>query len=335
MPASATVPSKSRSGPVAQAPSPVSVRQAPPPAAVGKAAPRTARGPGTVATTAGLVPKVSPWLLRWFGRYTARYLRRHFSHLWIAGDVPNLDGRPVIVFANHASWWDPLVCLHLHRHFFAGRPAFAPIDAAALQRYGLLARLGFFPVEQHSAKGAVQFLRAGQAILSDQDAMLWLTPQGEFQDPRVRPVRFKPGLAHLVERLGRDVALVPLAIDYFHGVERLPEVAVRFGEPISAATAVRQPLTRPSATLSPSDCERDGVKGSCELTRHDPAPVLEQALERTQDQLARDVMRRSEVPLASLLSGRTGIGGVYDLWRRAKAKLGGERFVAGHGDLAK
>jgi 1-acyl-sn-glycerol-3-phosphate acyltransferase len=281
------------------------------------------------------VPKVSPWLLRWFGRYTARYLRRHFSQVWIAGDAPNLDGRPVIVFANHASWWDPLVCLHLHRHFFAGRPAFAPIDAAALRRYGFLGRLGFFPVEQHSAKGAVQFLRAGQAILSNRDAMLWVTPQGEFQDPRARPVRFKPGLAHLVERLDQEVALVPLAIDYFHGVERLSEVAVRFGEPISAATAVRQPLTRPSATLSPSDGDRNRVRGSFEPMRHDPVLALEQALERTQDQLARAVMRRSETPLASLLSGRSGIGGIYDLWRRAKAKLGGERFIAGHGDLVK
>lgn len=264
---------------------------------------------GMRGTNEACLPQVSPWLLRWFAGYTARYLRRHFSHVWLAGDIPNLDGRPAIVFANHASWWDPLVCLHLNRRFFVDRPAFAPIDAAALQRYRMLGRMGFFPVEQDSPRGAVQFLRAGQAILARPEAMLWLTPQGEFQDLRVRPVRFKPGLAKLVERLDHEVALVPLAIDYFHGVERLPEVAVRFGQPIVAAAA--KPRQRDASNR----------------------PDLEHALAQTQDQLARDVMERSDRPMTSLLSGQPGIGGVYDLWRRLTSRLRGDRFVAGHGDL--
>ena len=298
----------------------------------------SAPGPATVLrphrasnVPSATVPRISPWLLRWFAGYTARYLRRHFSHVWLAGDVPNLDGRPAIVFANHASWWDPLICLHLNRRFFAERPSFAPIDAAALQRYRMLGRMGFFPVEQDSPRGAVQFLRAGQAILARPDAMLWLTPQGEFQDARVRPVRFKPGLAKLVERLDHEVALVPLAIDYFHGVERLPEVAARFGEPILSSSLTGRPLTRPSATLSPSDGERAGVRGSHEPS-HAPHP-LENALAQTQDQLARDVMERSGRPMTSLLSGQPGIGGIYDLWRGLTSRLRGQRFVAGHGDL--
>jgi 1-acyl-sn-glycerol-3-phosphate acyltransferase len=293
---------------------PRSVAQALPPADSGVGARRTANGEDGCATG---TPHVSPWLLNWFGRYTAHYLRSHFSHVWLAGEVPRLEGRPVIVFANHASWWDPLVCLHLHRKCFADRPAFAPIDAKALARYGILGRLGFFPVEQDSRRGAVQFLRASQAILADPDAMLWLTPQGEFQDQRARPLRFKPGLSHLVGRL--DAALlVPLAIDYFHGVERLPEVAVRFGEPIEVASEGTRRIEsgRPPRHL--------GGYSS-----------FENALEQTQDQLAEDVMHRSTRPLSSLLSGRSGIGGIYDLWRRANATLRGRHFEAGHGDLLK
>ncbi len=306
------------------------VAQAPPPAVpvtLQKAAPgggarRTNTGEGACATTRSIaaLPRVSPWLLRWFAGYTARYLRRHFSHVWLAGEVPNLDGRPAIVFANHASWWDPLICLHLNRRFFAERPSFAPIDAAALQRYRMLGRMGFFPVEQDSPRGAVQFLRAGQAILARPDAMLWLTPQGEFQDARVRPVRFKPGLAKLIERLDHEVALVPLAIDYFHGVERLPEVAARFGEPISVAAEVTR-RTR-------SDLPPRHLGGYADYAQH-----LESALAQTQDQLARDVMERSGRPMTSLLSGQPGIGGIYDLWRGLTSRLRGQRFVAGHGDL--
>jgi 1-acyl-sn-glycerol-3-phosphate acyltransferase len=275
-------------------------------------APKTSRPAGPDIGTASpgyRLPRVSRWLLRWFGGYNTRYLRRHFSHVWLAGKVPRIEDRQVIVFANHASWWDPLVCLHLHRNFFAARPAFAPIDARALARYGILRRLGFFPVEQDSACGAVQFLRQSQAILATPDAMLWLTPQGEFQDQRARPVRFKPGLGHLAKRL-EGALFVPLAMDYFHGVERLPEVAIRFGDPI----------------------ESDSGRG---LTHASWTRRLEQALEQTQDQLAEDVTHRSNRPLSSLLSGRSGIGGIYDLWRRAKATLRGQRFEAGHGGLLK
>jgi hypothetical protein len=108
-------------------------------------------GGGCATTKAGravAVPVISPWLLRWFGAYTRRYLRKHFSSVWLSGEVPVLGDGPVIVFINHPSWWDPMISMHVARIFFATRPAFAPIGAQALKRYGLLSKLGFFPVEQ-------------------------------------------------------------------------------------------------------------------------------------------------------------------------------------------
>ncbi len=55
------------------------------------------------------VPRVTPWLLQGFVWYCRRYIRRHFHSLRIAseGMAPAVEGRPLLVFANHASWWDP------------------------------------------------------------------------------------------------------------------------------------------------------------------------------------------------------------------------------------
>ena len=58
-------------------------------------------------------------------------------------------------------------------------------------------KIGLFPVEQDTSRGAVHFLNVSHGLLNEPMTSLWLTPQGQFADARVRPVAFKPGIAHL------------------------------------------------------------------------------------------------------------------------------------------
>ena len=57
------------------------------------------------------LPPISSPLLRWFTWYSRRYLRRHFHSLRVsrAGLPPHIAGRPLVIYSNHASWWDALV----------------------------------------------------------------------------------------------------------------------------------------------------------------------------------------------------------------------------------
>ena len=59
------------------------------------------------------LPAISPLLLRWFTWYCRGYVRRHFHSLRISinGLPPDATGYPVVLYTNHASWWDPLVGL--------------------------------------------------------------------------------------------------------------------------------------------------------------------------------------------------------------------------------
>ncbi len=258
----------------------------------------------------GSLPVISGFVVRWFRWYARGYLGKHFSRLRLLNEnVPVLPANvPVIVFVNHASWWDPMLCLLIAERLFAGRRCYAPIDARALEKYAFFRKLGFFGVEQGTPRGAVQFLRTGGAILAQGDSMLWLTPQGRFVDQRSRPVVFEPGLAHLVHRTN-DVVLVPLALDFSFGAERKPEVAVRFG-----------PWIRKSDVGATVD-SADGWNS-----------FLEGALTQSQDRLAREVQRGDDAAFIPLQRSDSGIGGVYDLWRRMKSWSRGQRFVAEHGD---
>lgn len=242
-------------------------------------------------------------------------MAKRFHALRIArrGLQPQAVEGPLVVLLNHPSWWDPLVSMVL-LDLFPGRRHTAPIDATALRGYRFFERLGFFAVDPGTIRGAAAFLRTSLGILAEPATALWITGQGRFVDPRDRPVKLEAGVAHLSRRLGSPPdggpvkgAIVPLALEYPFWEEKLPEALAFFGEPIAIAGG---PAT---------------VAGWLAL--------LEERLERAQDALAIPARARDAEAFDVVLAGRAGVGGVYDLWRRWKARLRGERFRAGHGEL--
>lgn len=212
----------------------------------------------------------------------------------------------MIVFGNHPSWWDPLIAHFLNRQLLPERQFYAPIDADALERYRVFSKLGFFGVKLESNRGAAAFLKQTAAILSRADTALWLTPEGRFCDIRDHSAELMPGLAHLCKRID-DGWAVPLALEYVFWEERLPVCLAMTGTPLRIA-----------------ECPNwDKAEWGRQLTSQ---------LRQTQSTLATLSMQRSSEPFDNLLSGRTGAGTIYDLFRRTKALLTGQRFRSQHGD---
>ena len=251
------------------------------------------------------LPCISPLLLRWFLWSAAGYVRKHFHTIRLGNSpaLPTAHAQPLVLCCNQASWWDPLTCAGLQRRLLAPRRAFAPIDARMLDRYRMFRRLGFFGVEQGSARGATQFLRTAQAILAAPGTALWITPQGRFADVRERPLRLQSGLGHLAQR-APHAAFIPVAIEYAFWEERRPEILVRFGPPVQAG---------PTASAAQWDAR------------------LTTALGETQEALAHQSIRRAPADFQVLLAGRRGVNFIYDTWRRLRAGLRGEAFNPEHG----
>jgi hypothetical protein len=199
------------------------------------------------------------------------------------------------------------VCLTVKAEVFPDRAAFAPIDAAMLERYKMFGKMGFFAVEQQSRRGALQFLRTAEAILRSPGSLLAITPQSRFADVRERPIHFETGIGHLATRVEHAIFL-PVAAEYVFWEERLPEILVRFGEPV----AVRR--------------EHNAVFDSKYWTH-----LFEQKLTETQSALAGEALRRSPADFKMALHGGAGQGGIYDWWRGLRASLRGESFTKEHG----
>lgn len=259
-----------------------------------------------VRRASGKAAEPSPLLFGLFAAYAKRYMRRHFHATRLSGAIPNIpDDQPLVVYLNHPSWWDPLVCIVLASRFFPTRAHYGPIDSDGLARYPFLRRLGFFGIDPRTRRGAADFIEQSGTILSRPRTMLWVTAQGQFTDPRHRPTTLRPGVAHLARRMSHGTIL-PLAIEYPFWQERTPEALVRFGAPLPVFPA-----------------DRPTVGQWNEL--------LQQSLEQAQDELAAQAMLRDPTRFQSLLGGAAGVGGIYDVWRKSKAFLTGRRFSAEHG----
>jgi len=182
------------------------------------------------------------------------------------------------LYANHSSWWDPLVGLVLQSKFYPDYTLFAPIEATALRRYKILSKMGFFGVEKQSRRGVTEFLATVEAILCQPEHLLAVTPQGRFADARERPVQLQRGLGFLATRIRRAL-FVPLAVEYTFWEAGRPEILCRFGEPAEV-----------------------GVDTSISMTASQWTAVFERRLEAAQDALAKEACGRDRRTFENLLS---------------------------------
>lgn len=254
--------------------------------------------PPALAARSASSLRLFTWYLRW-------YFYRSFHAVRIANDGMPADaaGRPLIIYSNHPSWWDPAVYILLAGTLFPDRIGYGPIDSKALGQYGLLAQMGAFGVPQDDPRGAAIFLRTSLAVLERPGGMLMVTAEGRFTDHRTRPISLRPGLAHVARRMP-DAIILPLALEYSFWNESKAEVLVRFGAPVLP----------PPGNAAADWTER-----------------LEAALTVTMDALAEQSATRNPGLFQPLLNGAVGVGGIYDVWRRLRAVAGGQRFDPSHG----
>lgn len=255
--------------------------------------------------------------------FLPRYLRKNF-HVVACHREPltNQIGAAttsMVVYCNHASWWDPMLAMYVRSQVFPHHQLYAPIDAAALEKYKIFQQMGFYGVSP-SHRGAADFLRRSSQILQVAGSSIWITPEGKFCDPRELDSPLQPGLAHLAHSIERaqshanapQIWFIPAAIEYPFWEERLPECLCWFGQPVQVAWNSAHPLGKPAWQ-----------------------ELLSQRLRDAQRALAEASIARNTQPFEVLLRGRVGSWSVYDTARQALARLRGRPMSLEHSGLWK
>ncbi len=252
------------------------------------------------------LPESKKWLVDGFCWYTKRMVAKQFLSFGVQHELLKAEeideGTPLIVYANHASWWDPITAMLLQQAYFSNRTFYAPIDADALEKYRIMAKLGFYGVRMESFDGASAFLKTTKAILNSKKVTIWITPEGRFSDVRDYSSPLMPGLSHLASKIS-GVKFLPVAFEYGFWDESRPQIFVRFGSPIDS-----------SETMAKGDWNE----------------LLTSRLRQTQSELARSVQQRETAAFEYLVESRPVRLGWYDYCRSWVAWIKGKPFDPRH-----
>lgn len=182
----------------------------------------------------------SIWFEKIFTVYNRHLLRRRFHSLNISGIdyLKNTDEElPLIIYANHSSWWDGLVVLEILRKF--DFESYVMMEEKQLRKLFFFRWLGAFSVVRENPREAVESVKYAVNLLrKSPDRLILIFPQGEILPNDVRPLHFYNGLARIVEKV-KNCYVVPLVLRFEFLGNFKPEIFVKIGAPKKFAAGVK------------------------------------------------------------------------------------------------
>lgn len=179
-----------------------------------------------------LAAKKSVLLEKVFAVYNRKLFKRRFNSLQVSG-LDFLNARyknfPLVIYANHSSWWDGLVAFEISRR--AKLDSFLMMEERQLRKLQFFRLLGAFSVVREKPREAMKSLRyAAEILQKNPKRALWVFPQGEILPNDIRPLGFYNGLSKIIEKVGVCRA-VPVAMRFEFLGDFKPDIFVKIGKP--------------------------------------------------------------------------------------------------------
>lgn len=157
--------------------------------------------------------------------FTGYRLDKAFRNIHIVGDT--LDDRlPVLMIANHFSWWDGFIQYRLNRHIYK-RKLYVMMLEEQLSRHPILRQCGAFSIRKHSRE-IIESLNYCTKLLEDKNNLVLLFPQGKIESIYTSYFVFEKGLTYIFKHLPNEVQLIfnVNLIDYFS--EKKPSLYIYY-----------------------------------------------------------------------------------------------------------
>ncbi|MCY7345982.1 MAG: lysophospholipid acyltransferase family protein [Pyrinomonadaceae bacterium] len=179
-----------------------------------------------------LEAKKSAWFQRLFLIYNRHLLKRRFHSLNISGlDFLRKKNNklPLLLYANHSSWWDGLIIWELLRKFEFEN--YVMMEEKQLRKLYLFRKLGAFSVVRENPREAIKSINYAARLLSENARRsVLIFPQGEILPNDIRPIRFYNGLARIIQKV-EQCSVVPIALRFEFTGNFKPEIYIKIGEP--------------------------------------------------------------------------------------------------------
>lgn len=178
-----------------------------------------------------LKAKKSFWFEKLFAVYNRNLLKRRFYSFQIQ-NLENLLRRdksiPLIIYANHSSWWDGLILFEILKNLDFEN--YVLMEEKQLLNFKFFRRLGAFSIIRDKPFEIKKSLRYILKLLTNgSNKTLLIFPQGQIFPNDRRPLQFFEGLTYLCETIPK-CGLIPCSIRIEFLGEFKPEIFVHFGD---------------------------------------------------------------------------------------------------------
>ena len=160
------------------------------------------------------------------------WMRRRLDGIHVRGldQVAWLPDLPVLLVANHVSWWDGFLLREVHRRMRPDAPLHVVMTEGELRRFPIFRWMGAVPLSDGrlAARGLLRDMEARAS--ARRDAVFAYFPQGRIWPSHRRPLGFRPGVSWLASRLA-PIAVVPVGLHLEPLTRPGPAAFVSVGKP--------------------------------------------------------------------------------------------------------
>ncbi len=164
-----------------------------------------------------------------FAHYLNFILKQSFSSVRILGDFFQAEpNKPLLVLANHSTWWDGFFIYHLNRLYWKKRYHVMMLEEQLL-KYPFFRKVGAFSIKQDNTKNIISSLNYAAGLLENSDNLINIFPQGVLLPHYKRPLEFAKGTDYLMRSTASDAHIILVAIRIEYLKEKKPYVFIKTG----------------------------------------------------------------------------------------------------------
>lgn len=153
-------------------------------------------------------------------------IRRNFHKVELNGEFIE-KGKPILIIANHISWWDGFWVVYFRQKVVKRRFHFMMLEEQ-LQKNWFLRFTGGFSINKNS-KTIIETLQYTQKLLENNENMVLVFPQGKIESQHLTSLKFEQGIQRIVNKSKKaQIIFTVHLIDYLSN--KKPTLFIYFKE---------------------------------------------------------------------------------------------------------
>ncbi len=160
--------------------------------------------------------------------YLLLRIRIHFKSVHIQGELEGNDA-PLLVIANHFSFWDGFIIQYLNLKRFRKKFYFMMLEEQLKKRM-FLNKCGGFSISKNP-KELIESINHAATLLKDSNNMVLIFPQGHIETKYRFPFHFEKGVEAILKRSSGSARILFIAnmIEYYS--QARPSLFIHYEQP--------------------------------------------------------------------------------------------------------